>query len=180
MPVARRERSSLLPRVRSVLPSLITPQPARSTGSDSRRSPRPFSPCSNGAGGHRSAAVRQGQGRARPAPRSMPRDTIGIADFSQAVERAALSRRRPRQRPCREPPRLPRPRVGPGALGLSSSASRNDFGSYATSNGTYTTGDYYDGKYGPLDEGPRPRLDATTMPRPARSSSTTPGMPRTT
>src|SRR5437763_16854276 len=23
----------------------------------------------------------------------------------------------------------------------------NDFGSYATSNGTYTTGDYYDGKY---------------------------------
>ena len=24
----------------------------------------------------------------------------------------------------------------------------NDFGSYATSNGTYTTGDYYDGKYG--------------------------------
>ncbi len=29
-----------------------------------------------------------------------------------------------------------------------SSVSRNDFGSYATSNGTYTTGDYYDGKYG--------------------------------
>ena len=24
----------------------------------------------------------------------------------------------------------------------------NDFGSYATSNGTYTTGEYYDGKYG--------------------------------
>ena len=24
----------------------------------------------------------------------------------------------------------------------------NDFGSYASSNGTYTTGDYYDGKYG--------------------------------
>ena len=24
----------------------------------------------------------------------------------------------------------------------------NDFGSYATSNGTYTTGDYYNGKYG--------------------------------
>jgi hypothetical protein len=24
----------------------------------------------------------------------------------------------------------------------------NDFGSYATSNGAYTTGDYYDGKYG--------------------------------
>ena len=24
----------------------------------------------------------------------------------------------------------------------------NDFGSYATSNGTYVTGDYYDGKYG--------------------------------
>ena len=30
----------------------------------------------------------------------------------------------------------------------SSSASRNDFGSYASSNGTYVTGDYYDGKYG--------------------------------
>ena len=35
----------------------------------------------------------------------------------------------------------------------------NAFGSYATSNGAYTTGDYYHGQVRPFDEGPRPRLD---------------------
>ena len=76
-----------------------------------------------------------------------PRDSIGIVDFSQAVERAALPRRRPAERRGRKPPRRPRPRLGPRPFGLLEKFC-NDFGSYASSNGAYTTGDYYDGKYG--------------------------------
>jgi L,D-transpeptidase catalytic domain len=75
------------------------------------------------------------------------RDTIGIADFSQ---------------PSSEP-RFHLVNLASGeveshrvAHGRGSDPSHsgylerfsNDFGSYATSNGTYTTGDYYDGKYG--------------------------------
>ena len=75
------------------------------------------------------------------------RDTIGIVDFSQ---------------PSSEP-RFHLVNLASGeveshrvAHGRGSDPSHsgylerfsNDFGSYATSNGTYTTGDYYDGKYG--------------------------------
>jgi len=75
------------------------------------------------------------------------RDTIGIADFSK---------------PSSEP-RFHLVDLASGqveshrvAHGRGSDPSHsgylerfsNDFGSYATSNGTYTTGDYYDGKYG--------------------------------
>jgi hypothetical protein len=75
------------------------------------------------------------------------RDTIGIADFS---------------RPSSEP-RFHLVDLASGeveshrvAHGRGSDPAHsgylerfsNDFGSYATSNGTYTTGDYYDGKYG--------------------------------
>src|SRR6478752_10509332 len=75
------------------------------------------------------------------------RDTIAIADFS---------------RPSSEP-RFHLVDLASGQLeshrvahGRGSDPSHsgylerfsNDFGSYATSNGTYTTGDYYDGKYG--------------------------------
>ncbi|WP_294072345.1 murein L,D-transpeptidase catalytic domain family protein [Sphingomonas sp.] len=76
-----------------------------------------------------------------------PRDTIGIADFS---------------RPSSEP-RFHVVDMRSGAVdsyrvchGRGSDPSHsgyverfsNDYGSYATSNGTYVTGDYYDGKYG--------------------------------
>ena len=56
----------------------------------------------------------------------------------------------------------------------------NDFGSYATSNGTYIDRRLLSRQVRPFDEGPRPRLDATTTPSRARSSSTTPGMPSPT
>jgi hypothetical protein len=75
------------------------------------------------------------------------RDTIGIADFSK---------------PSSEP-RFHLVNLASGEVeshrvchGRGSDPSHsgyverfsNDFGSYATSNGTYTTADYYDGKYG--------------------------------
>jgi hypothetical protein len=76
-----------------------------------------------------------------------PRDTIGIVDFSQPsadprffvvdlmsgnVESHRVAHGRGSD---------------PDHSGFVERFS-NDFGSYATSNGTYTTGDYYDGKYG--------------------------------
>jgi len=76
-----------------------------------------------------------------------PRDVIGIADFSQpssdprfyvvdlmsgAVESHRVAHGRGSD---------------PDHSGFVERFS-NDFGSYATSNGTYLTGDYYDGKYG--------------------------------
>jgi hypothetical protein len=79
--------------------------------------------------------------------RVWPRDTIAIADFS---------------RPSNEP-RFHVVDLASGSVeshlvahGRGSDPDHsgfverfsNDFGSYATSNGTYVTGDYYDGKYG--------------------------------
>jgi hypothetical protein len=76
-----------------------------------------------------------------------PRDTIGIVDFSQPsadprffvvdlmsgnVESHRVAHGRGSD---------------PDHSGFVERFS-NDFGSYATSNGTYVTGDYYDGKYG--------------------------------
>ena len=78
---------------------------------------------------------------------SRARDCIGIADFSQPS-------RDPRFHVVNLPngtvesyPRRAWQRLGPGALGLLDHFS-NQPGSEATSNGTYTTGDYYHGKYG--------------------------------
>ena len=76
-----------------------------------------------------------------------PRDTIGIVDFSK-----------PSSEPRFHVVDLMNGRVeshlvahgrgsDPDHSGFLERFS-NDFGSYATSNGTYTTGDYYDGKYG--------------------------------
>jgi len=79
--------------------------------------------------------------------RVWPRDTIGVVDFSK---------------PSSEPRfhvvdmasgyvdsyRVAHGRGSdPGQTGYVERFS-NDFGSYATSNGAYVTGDYYDGKYG--------------------------------
>jgi hypothetical protein len=75
------------------------------------------------------------------------RDTIGIVDFSQpsseprfhVVELASGQV---------ESHRVAHGRGSDPAHSGYLERFSNDFGSYATSNGTYATGDYYDGKYG--------------------------------
>jgi hypothetical protein len=76
-----------------------------------------------------------------------PRDAIGIADFSKPSSE-------PRffvvdlMNGSVESHRVAHGRGSdPDHSGFVERFS-NDFGSYATSNGAYTTGDYYDGKYG--------------------------------
>jgi len=75
------------------------------------------------------------------------RDTIGIADFSQpsSEPRFHLVDLASGQV---ESHRVAHGRGSDPAHSGYLERFSNDFGSYATSNGTYTTGDYYDGKYG--------------------------------
>jgi L,D-transpeptidase catalytic domain len=79
--------------------------------------------------------------------RSIPRDSIGIVDFSQPshdprffvvnlMDGSVESHRVAHGRGS-----------DPDHSGFVERFS-NDFGSYASSNGAYSTGDYYDGKYG--------------------------------
>lgn len=76
-----------------------------------------------------------------------PRDTIGIVDFSKPSAHPRFhvvdlaSGQVESHRVCHGRGSDP---AHSGYLERFS----NDFGSYATSNGTYVTGDYYDGKYG--------------------------------
>lgn len=76
-----------------------------------------------------------------------PRDSIGIADFSKPSSEPRFyvvdlaSGQVESHRVCHGRG------SDPAHSGYVERFS-NDFGSYATSNGTYTTGDYYDGKYG--------------------------------
>ena len=125
------------------LPGLLTPQPAPSPLPS--RVPAAPQPLAAPAGidpqlfARAKAALDQHQ--------VWPRDTIGIADFSK---------------PSSEP-RFHVVDLASGAVqshlvahGRGSDPDHsgflerfsNDFGSYATSNGTYVTGDYYQGKYG--------------------------------
>ena len=75
------------------------------------------------------------------------RDTIGVVDFSQASSDARfhlvdlVSGDVESHRVCHGRG------SDPAHSGYVERFS-NDFGSYASSNGAYTTGDYYDGKYG--------------------------------
>ena len=75
------------------------------------------------------------------------RDTIGIADFSQpsSEPRFHLVDLASGQV---ESHRVAHGRGSDPAHSGYLERFSNDFGSYATSNGTYTTGEYYDGKYG--------------------------------
>jgi len=75
------------------------------------------------------------------------RDTIGIADFTQpsSEPRFHLVDLASGQV---ESHRVAHGRGSDPAHSGYLERFSNDFGSYATSNGTYTTGDYYDGKYG--------------------------------
>src|SRR6478609_9459066 len=75
------------------------------------------------------------------------RDTIGIADFSQpsSEPRFHLVDLASGQV---ESHRVAHGRGSDPAHSGYLERFSNDFGSYATSNGTYTTGDYYQGKYG--------------------------------
>ena len=98
------------------------------------------------AGRHRPAAVRPRQGGDGPA-RIYARDTIGIVDFSKpsAEPRFHLVDLASGQV---ESHRVAHGRGSDPAHSGYLERFSNDFGSYATSNGTYTTGDYYQGKYG--------------------------------
>jgi hypothetical protein len=79
--------------------------------------------------------------------RIYPRDTIGIADFSKPSSEPRFyvvdlaSGQVESHRVCHGRG------SDPAHSGYVERFS-NDFGSYATSNGAYTTGDYYQGKYG--------------------------------
>ncbi len=86
-----------------------------------------------------------------------PRDVIGIVDFSEALGRRVhvvdlMSSRVDSYRVAHGQGSDPNP------LRLSDRFS-NEFGSYATSNGTYITGAHYQGEVRPFDEDARPRLD---------------------
>ena len=97
--------------------------------------------------------------------------------FREGSARSALPRRRPAERPGRKLPRRPWPRLGSRPYAASSSMFSNQPGSEATSNGTYTTAETYQGKYGLSMKVQRPRLDQQQCRVAAPSSSTTPGMP---
>jgi len=76
-----------------------------------------------------------------------PRDAIGIADFSKPSSEARFFVV-DLMNGSVESHRVAHGRGSdPDHSGFVERFS-NDFGSYATSNGAYTTGDYYDGKYG--------------------------------
>lgn len=125
-----------------VLPSVLLPS--------SPLTPNPFSPLSPQAPTAPAGIDPQLFAKAKAALDShkvWPRDVIGIVDFSQpssdprffvvdlmsgAVESHRVAHGRGSD---------------PDHSGFVERFS-NDFGSYATSNGTYVTGDYYDGKYG--------------------------------
>jgi hypothetical protein len=138
--------------VSQVLPSIIYPgqQPARDALSPLVPPPAPQPAVQAVAPSAPGGIDPQLFARARAAldnHQVYPRDTIGVVDFSQ---------------PSSEP-RFHVVDMRSGAVdsyrvchGRGSDPAHsgyverfsNDFGSYATSNGTYVTGDYYDGKYG--------------------------------
>ena len=88
-----------------------------------------------------------------PAPRRRSTSTRSIratrseSSISRAVERTALPCRRPSPRQV-ESHRVCHGRGSDPAHSGYLERFSNDFGSYATSNGAYVTGDYYEGKYG--------------------------------
>jgi hypothetical protein len=75
------------------------------------------------------------------------RDTIGIVDFSKPSSEARFHLVDLASGQV-ESHRVAHGRGSDPAHSGYVERFSNDFGSYATSNGTYTTGDYYDGKYG--------------------------------
>ena len=84
----------------------------------------------------------------RTATRSRARDFIGIVDFSKPSSEARFHVVDLMNGDGRKPSASPTARGSdPDHSGFLERFS-NEFGSYATSNGAYTTGDYYHGKYG--------------------------------
>ena len=81
------------------------------------------------------------------AHRIYARDFIGIADFSRPSQDARFHVVDLRNGQVESVRVAHGSGSDPAHSGFLSRFS-NDFGSYATSNGTYTTGDYYHGKYG--------------------------------
>ena len=76
------------------------------------------------------------------------RDTIGIADFSKPSSEARFHVVDLAERQRREPPASATAAVRTRRTRAISSGSATISASYATSNGTYVTDDYYHGKYG--------------------------------
>ena len=125
--------------------SVVYPPPA---------APDPLAPlppvrsrCADGARRDRPAAVRPRQGGARSAPICAARHrSASSISPSRRASRASTSSTS--LSGTVESHRVAHGRGSdPDHSGFLERFS-NDFGSYATSNGTYTTGDYYDGKYG--------------------------------
>lgn len=79
--------------------------------------------------------------------RVYPRDTIGVVDYSQPSSEPRFHLVDMRSGAV-DSYRVAHGRGSDPAHSGYVERFSNDFGSYATSNGTYVTGDYYDGKYG--------------------------------
>ena len=131
----------------SVLPSLVAPATPDPLAPLSPPPPQPAQILTPSAPGGIDPQLFAKAKAALDSHKVWPRDTIGIADFSQpsadprffVVDLASGQV---------EAHRVAHGRGSdPDHSGFVERFS-NDFGSYATSNGAYATGDYYDGKYG--------------------------------
>ncbi len=142
--------SSVLPSV--LAPTTPLPRIRRSSGS-CHATHGAF-----GTGRHRSAVVRPGQGGARFAPDRCARlRSASSTSPSRRTSRASTSSTCVAARS--DSHRVAHGRGSdPDHSGFVERFS-NDFGSHATSNGTYTTADYYRGQVRAFDEGPRTRLE---------------------
>ena len=130
----------------SVLPSLLTP-PATAFGVRTPPSPIVSQPIVPTAPGGIDPQLFAKAKAALDTHKIWPRDTIAIVDFSKpsSEERFYLV---DLVSGNVEAHRVAHGRGSdPDHSGFVERFS-NNFGSYASSNGTYTTGDYYDGKYG--------------------------------
>ena len=173
----RPERSSPLPQVRACFRSLVMPRHADPLA------PLPApAPAQVLTPRHPAASIRSCSRGPRPRStsiRSMPRDTIGIVDFSK---------------PSSEP-RFHLVDLADGEVeshrvchGRGSDPAHSGYRRALLQRFRLLRDverhlhhrRLLRWQVRPFDEGPRPRLVATTMPSRARSSSTTPGMPRTT
>jgi hypothetical protein len=135
--------------VSQVLPGVLSPKPASPAAPSPymRVTTKPLAPATPAAPAGIDAQLFARAKAALDQHQVWPRDTIGIADFSS-----------PSSEPRFHVVDLQNGTVqshlvchgrgsDPDHSGYLERFS-NDFGSYATSNGTYVTGDYYQGKYG--------------------------------
>ena len=162
----------------SVLPSFVCPPAAPGPIRWRRFRPlrRPLRPRL------RRASIRSCSPAPRPrstSTRSAPRDTIGIVDFSKPSSEPRFHVVDLASGKVESHLRRPRPRLRPRPFGLRR-ALLERFRLLRDVERDLHHRRLLRRQVRAFDEGPRPRLVATTMPSRARSSSTTPGMPRPT